>query len=337
MIDGYYVIDMQHHFIPSESLAFAGKTPEYDFTTSLHRFHKAYEVMQNIDLDMAYMDASGIDFAILSSGSFTPNGYSFCKACNDGYAKVIKNHPDRFRGMIHVYPRDPTQTNVNEIKRGVEELGLWGLALLSSYAEITADSPVMDHLYEMAVRYDMPVFIHPTIRVNLWGGERYDLYTTMAREYDIVKSFVEIVHGVLPRFPTLKVIMAHFGGGLPALKGRLLAWHQPQGFPIPEEERGHGRSIEEAKELKLFDDFESRTEHVIFDSAGYGGWLPVIKSAFETLGADHICFATDYPYELKKPHYTAKVLADIRALGITRQEKEKFLSGNVKRLFRIQS
>jgi len=335
MINGHFVIDMQHHFIPSESLPFAGKTPEYDFTTSLSRYRKAYEVMQNIDLDLAYMDASGIDMAILSIGSFTPNGHKFCKVCNDGYAAVIERHPDRFRGMIHVYPRDPEETNVNEIKRCVEDLGLWGLALLSSYGEITADSPLMDHLYEMAIHYDMPVFIHPTIRVNLWGGERYDLYTTMAREYDIVKSFVEILYGVLPRFPALKVIMAHFGGGLPALKGRLLAWHQPQGFPIPGEDRGHGRSIDEAKELSLFDDFESRTEQVIFDSAGYGGWLPVTKCAFETLGSDHICFGTDYPYELKKPAYTAKVLADIAQLDISGQEKQKFLAGNLKKFFRL--
>ncbi len=335
MINGHLVIDMQHHFLPSRSLPFVGKTPEYDFTTSLSRFRKAYDVMQNIDLDLAYMDASGIDMAILSTGSFTPNGHKFCKVCNDGYAEVIKKHPDRFRGMIHVCPRDPAETNVNEIKRGVEELGLWGLALLSSYGEITADSKVMDHLYEMAAHYDMPVFVHPTIRVNLWGGERYDLYTTMAREYDIVKSFVEIVFGVLPRFPALKVIMAHFGGGLPALKGRLLAWHQPQGFPVLEEDRGHGRSIDEAKELGLFSDFESRTEQVLFDSAGYGGWLPVIKSAYETLGSDHICFATDYPYELHKPPYTAKVLSDIAGLDIPEEDKSKFLAGNVKKFFRL--
>jgi len=51
----------------------------------------------------------------------------------------------------------------------------------------------------------------------------------------------------------------------------------------------------EAKELGTFDDFEDRLKNILFDSAGYGGWLPVIKAAFETLGKDHVCFGTDYP------------------------------------------
>jgi len=333
MINEIPVIDMQHHYIPSEALQFVGKTIEHDYSIGLRRFRKAYEVMQDVDLHLSFMDASGIDMAILSTGSFTPNGYRFCKSCNSGYGKVVKEHPARFCGMIQVYPLDDEKMNVDEIKRGVEELGLWGLALVSSYGETTADSPVMDHLYEMAVHYDMPVFIHPTIRISLWGGEQYDLFTTMSREYDIAKSFVEIVYGVLPRFPGLRVIMPHMGGGLPALKGRLLAWHQPQGFPIPEEDRGHGRSVDEAKELGLFDDFERRTEGVLFDSAGCGGWLPVIEFAYKTLGSDHICFGTDYPYELNKPLYTRKILEDICRLSVTEEEKERFLSSNLQRLF----
>lgn len=84
--------------------------------------------------------------------------------------------------------------------------------------------------------------------------------------------------------------------------------YKPEEIPIPEENRGHGISIYEAEELCLVKDFEFRIRNFIFDSAGYGGWLPVIKSAFETLGSDHICFGTDYPYELMKPFYTKKIL-----------------------------
>lgn len=334
MIRGIPVVDMQHHYMSPDALRFVGKTEEYDFSIGLKRFRKAYEVMQKVDKHLAFMDASGIDTAILSSGSFTPNGYQFCRACNSGYGTVVKEHPDRFRGTIQVYPRDK-EVNPDEVKRCVEELGLWGLAVATSYSGTTADSPVMDHLYELALQYGMPVYIHPTIRVNLWGGERYDLYTTLSREYEIAKSFVEIVYGVLPRFPDLKVIMAHFGGGLPALKGRLLAWHQPPEIVIPEEDKGHGRSIEEAMDLGLVDDFEKRTENILFDSAGCGGWMPVIESAFRTLGSGRICFGTDYPYELNKPVYTRKILDDICQLDVTEEDKKNFLSGNLKRFFRL--
>jgi hypothetical protein len=76
----------------------------------------------------------------------------------------------------------------------------------------------------------------------------------------------------------------------------------------------HGLAVEEAISLGLYRDFESRLTNFLFDSAGVGGWLPVIKAAFETLGADHICFATDYPYELDNPPFVKGVLSQISGL-----------------------
>ena len=335
MVEGNFVIDMQHHHIPPRALQYIGKTAEFDFSKSINRFRSAASKITDIEADIAYLDAAGIDMAVLSTGSFTPNGIEFCRVCNDGYAEVVRRHPKRYIGMIHVYPLDDPQRNRDEIKRCVEELGLSGLALVSSYGDTNVDSRLLDPLYESALAYDMPVFVHPTIRTDLWGGGRYDMFATVSREYDLVKSFVEIFYGVLPRYPGLKVIMAHFGGGLTALKGRLLAWHQPENIPVPEMSRGRGLAIEEAKELGLYQDFESRLANCLFDSAGFGGWLPVIESSFEALGPDHICFATDYPYELEKVPHVRKVLADIERLGASTEEKKKFFGGNVKKAFRL--
>ena len=335
MIEGNFVVDMQHHYIPAESLQFVGKTSEYDYATTLKRYPGAYSIITNIDANLAYMEAAGIDVAILSTAAFAPNGFDFCRACNSGYASVVKRYPDRLKGLIHIYPQDNAQRNRDEIKRCVEELGLFGIALLSSYGATTLDSAAMDPIYASALRYDMPIFVHPTIRTSLWGGDRYDMYTTVSREYDVAKSFVEILYGVLPRFPDLKVIMAHLGGGLPTLKGRLLAWHQPENIPIPPESRRHGLSIDETKELGLYQDFESRLKNVLFDSAGYGGWTPVIRSALETLGADHTCFGSDYPYELEKSAYARRALLQINQLDAPADDKKKYFGGNLKTAFRL--
>jgi len=330
------VVDMQHHFIPAEALKLVRKTDEHDFTYGLGRFKREYEQMVDVDEHLRWMDSAGVDMAILSTSSFSPNGFEFCRACNDGYSKVIKTHPERFKGMVHFYPFDDEAKNRDEIKRSVEELGLWGIAAVTSFRDTTIDSPLMDPIFELAVKYDMPVFVHPTIRMSLWGGERYDLFMTVTREYDIVKSFVEIVYGVLPRFPELKVIMAHLGGGLPALKGRLLAWHRPEGFPVPEGvPRRSGLSIEQAEELGLVRDFDLRIKNVYFDSAGYGGWLPVIRSAFETLGSERICLGTDYPYEMNNPKYVKRHIEEISKLEIPKRDKEQFLGKNMKKLFRF--
>jgi aminocarboxymuconate-semialdehyde decarboxylase len=327
-------MDMQHHFIPPEAMKLVRKTPEHDFTYGLKRLVWAYATIQDIAAHIPYMDAAGIDVAILSTGSFSPNGYDFCQSCNNGYAQVIKRYPDRFKGMILIYPPDGKKA-LDEVKRGVEELGLFGLALVSSYGDNMIDAPMMDPFWEIAIKYDMPIFIHPSIRQKLWGGDRHDLAMKVSREYDIVKSFVEILFGVVPRFPELKVIMAHFGGGLTTLKGRMLAWHQPEGFPMPEEDRGQGVSIYQAKELGTFDDYEARTKNFLYDSAGCGGWLPVIRTSFETLGADHICFGTDFPYELNKAPYVKRLLEEITGLDVSPEDQGKFFGGNLKRFFKV--
>jgi predicted TIM-barrel fold metal-dependent hydrolase len=238
--------------------------------------------------------------------------------------------------MIHFYPFAEKQKNRDEIRRGVEELGLWGIAAVTSFQNLTIDSPLMDSIYELATQYDMPVFVHPTIRMKLWGGERYDLFMTLAREYEIVKSFVEIVYGVLPRFPELKIIISHMGGGLPFLKGRLLAWHRPEGFPLPDDvpKRG-GLAINQAKEVGLVKDFDSRIRNVYFNAAGYGGWMPAIRSALEILGSDRVCFGTDFPYELNESKYVKQCIQEIEALEIQRDDKDRFFGENLKELFRI--
>jgi predicted TIM-barrel fold metal-dependent hydrolase len=337
MADKLFSIDMQNHYIPSEALKLARKTEEYDYTYSIGRFVKAYERMTNIDEHIKWMDQSGLDMAILSTAAFVANGYEFCRACNDGYGDVVKKHPDRFKGMIHVFPYDDKKKNQDEIKRGVEELGLWGVTVVTSFQKMAIDSPLMDPIWEMAVKYDMPIFVHPTIRKNVWGGtEKYDLFLTASREYDIAKSFIEILYGVLPRFPALKVIMPHLAGGLPALLGRLLAKHQPQDFSLPQEDAGQWIPVHRAEELGLVDHFKSLLKNFYFDTAGSGGWMPIVKFGLEVLGADHLCFGTDYPYDLNDAKYVKRYLDDIHDMDMPLEEKEQFLGGNLKRLFNIQ-
>jgi len=332
----FFVIDMQNHFIPSAALKLARKTEEYDYTYSINRFVQAYRRMTDSDGHIAWMDQAGVDMVILSTAAFVANGFEFCRVCNDGYAEVVKKHPDRFKGMIHVFPLDDQAKNRDEMKRGMEELGLWGVSVVTSFRNMSIDSSLMDHIWETAVQFDMPIYVHPTIRNDIWGGgKKYDLFLTASREYDIAKAFVEILYGVVPRFPELKVIMPHLAGGLPALLGRLLAKHQPQDFPIPEQDRGQWIPVHRAEELGLVDHFKSLMKNFYFDTAGSGGWVPIVKFAMETLGAEHLCFGTDYPYDLNDPQYAKRYIEDIAGLGIPQEDKAKLLGGNLKKVFRI--
>lgn len=336
MQDRRRVIDMQHHYIPQEALKLAKKTEEFDFSYSIRRFVKAYGLITDIEAHLQWMEAGGVDVAILSTAAFAANGHRFCVACNDGYGDVVKRYPHRFKGMIHVFPQERQEKNRDEIKRCVEELGLWGIGIVSSYRNMTIDSPLMDHIYEMATDYAMPVFVHPTIRNDIWGGEKYDLYLTASREYDVAKSFIEIIYGVLPRYPELKVIMPHLAGGLPALLGRLLAKHQPEDIPVPEGDAGQWIPYHRALRLGLVDDFKRLIRNISYDTAGYGGWPPITKFAIETLGADHVCFGTDFPYDMNRPEDVQAYLKDVEEMPLDDDHKRRFFAENLKELFEIE-
>jgi predicted TIM-barrel fold metal-dependent hydrolase len=329
------VIDMQNHYIPSKALKLARKTDEFDFTYSINRFVKAYALMTDIDQHLSWMENAGVDMAILSTAAFAANGYEFCRVCNDGYGEIAKAYPDRFRCMIHVYPKDPVDQNRDEIKRCVEELGLYGIGVVSSYRDMNIDSPLMDPIWEAAVQYNMPVFVHPPLRNDLWGGEKYELFLTASREYDVAKSFIEIVYNILPRYPQLKVIMPHLAGGVTSILGRILSKYQPAGLTIPAEYAGQWIPFEKARELGIIQYYKELTKNMLYDTAGSGGWSPAARFAVEVLGAEQICFGTDYPYDLNHPEYVQRFIEDIRLFDITVEDKNRILGGNLARMFRI--
>jgi len=333
-MDDFKIVDTHHHFLPSEALKYAKKMDGVDYSFIMKRFSKAGELLQDINRTLIYMEESGISMALLNLGAWSPAGLETCMAINNGYAKIQKEYPDKFITCCHV-PVHEGYSAIDELKRSIEELGLKGVALVSSYTNIFLDSECMMPLYEKISEYDIPIVVHPTLRRPLWGGDKYDLSTTISREYDIAKCVVEVLYGVLPKFPDLKFLMPHFGGGMQVLKYRLLSSYQPKDWDLPEGVRGHGLTPRELKEIGLWDDFHKNFDKLYFDTAGFGGSKVTLEAAVLGLRRDRITFGTDYPYEFREPKDVENYISEIRSLNIYEDEKRDILGRNVLRLFKI--
>jgi aminocarboxymuconate-semialdehyde decarboxylase len=329
------VVDTHHHFLPPEAVKFAKKTDEIDYLFGLKRFSIAYAWMQDVQRTLRYMQDCGIHVVLLNQCSWSPNGLDTCKAINNGYAKIQREYPGKFITCAHV-PVHEGPSVLDELKRSVEDLGLNGVAFLSSYAHITIDSDGMMPFYEKIAQYNVPIVIHPTLRRPLWGGVKHDLSTTVSREYDMAKCVVEILYGVLPRFPDLKFLISHFGGGMQSLKWRIMISHQPEAWDLPQELRGHALMRRELKERGLWDDFHRLFDKLHFDTAGYGGAPEMMRAAVDSIRRDRITFGTDYPFEYRDPEETREYIASIRSLGISDEDKGNILGRNVLNLFKIQ-
>jgi predicted TIM-barrel fold metal-dependent hydrolase len=291
--------------------------------------------MQDVERTLKYMEDSGIDKVLINQSSWSPNGLETSKVINDGYAKIQRQNPGKFITCAHV-PIHEGPSAMGELKRSIEVLGLNGVGLLSSYAHIPIDSEWMTPFFEKIAEYDVPVVIHPTLRRPLWGGTKYDLSTTVSREYDVAKSVVEVMYGVLANYPDLKFLMPHFGGGMQSLKWRIVISHQPENWDLPRGLRGHALMRKELKERGLWDDFHSQFDKLYFDSSGYGGAPEMMRAAVDSIRRDRITFGTDYPYEFRDPGDTREYIAGIKSLNISEEDKRNILGQNVLRLFKIE-
>jgi predicted TIM-barrel fold metal-dependent hydrolase len=333
----YLVIDSHNHYLPVSAAQkiSSGDSDGMNYTTKFNgnRSH-AWRRTLDIENRLHFMEEAGVDMAVLEQSALSPQGLEFCREMNNEYAQISNEYPGKFIPCIHV-PLDGSQNTVYELERAVNDLGLKAVSLVASTANMTLDSIDLHPLFEKINQYRLPIFVHPTLRNPVWGGVKYDMSQHVSREYDVAKATVEVLYGPLQEFPELSFIMPHHGGGIPNLKGRIKAWYEPKGWDIPEELRGLGKTPRELRELGIDKHFEDLFDKLYFDTAGFGGWMPITESATKVIRTDRICFGTDYPYEIHDPQDVKVFIEEIKQLNISKSEKQNILGGNVARLLNI--
>jgi aminocarboxymuconate-semialdehyde decarboxylase len=184
------------------------------------------------ELRLQRMDAAGIDFQVLSPSPLTyfhhidaPSAITYCRRHNDALAELVRRHPHRLGGLAALPMQDPAAAR-EELERAVRELGLWGAAIGTEFAE-PLHGEALDPLYDAFVKLDVPLFLHPApTGIDGPPGDpnlkRFDLDVVIgfaAQETIAVATL--IFGGVLERHPKLDVWVSHGGGAAALLAGRL--------------------------------------------------------------------------------------------------------------------
>jgi aminocarboxymuconate-semialdehyde decarboxylase len=320
------VVDFQHHYVPVE---LAKKRGLYsDKTTYLEEGGRRATTMHarlyDLELQLNDMAEAGVDVSVLSCLLGWTATLEECRLINDDLADVQARYPGHFIGLAQAPVLEGKQALL-EIDRSLRSLGLKGITITAQINGVSLDSPDLYGLYEKACELDVPIFIHPALApVGYDLLQDYDLPRVLGREVDLTVATTRLIAGgILDRFPGLKLVIAHFGGGVAAVKDRLSA----KGYRFGTLRRPFG------------DYFDM----IYFDLAGFEGGLPALHCALQGIRPERLVFASDYPQDFtgvntdtgKGMRELRNYIDAVRNLPLQQEMKEAILGGTAARLLKI--
>ena len=186
----------------------------------------------DVDLRLKIMDYHNIAAQIMSLTQPTTQSFSdaaqaaaFAKKSNEFlYQNYVVKHPKRFFGFAAL-PTQDGKLAAQELERCIKEYGFVG-AMINGWTATDdpevgkyLDSPDMEPLWDVAEKYETPIFLHPRSPV-LSSMRNLDDYPALAGPtYGFGRETVEhclrlMCSGLFDRHPKLKIVLGHMGEGL---------------------------------------------------------------------------------------------------------------------------
>ena len=273
-------------------------------------------------------EENGLDISVISSAAqYTRDltreqALPELVASNDYMASLRDKYPDKIVGMATAIP-GAGDAMLREVERAVTQLDLRAVLISSSHRGAYPDDDDALPFFELMTKLDVPVFIHPP--AVGFGEERLNIYrlaSSVGRPFDATLALSRlIVKGIYERFPTLKLVASHLGGGICEIIGRM-----DYAYEMGDEAFFLGSYAPMLITRKPSDYLRM----MYLDSTSYH--TPAVRCAIDTIGTDRIVFGSDSPMLLS---IKRKALETIYDLGLDAADQEKILSGTAKMLLKI--
>jgi 6-methylsalicylate decarboxylase len=226
-----------------------------------------------------YMDRTGIVAQIVSNCNPITNTDAIV-ASNSYGASLVEAYPARF-GFLAQLPLANPALAVAEIRRGADELGAEGFASLTNCDGVYLGDPRFEPVWAELDRRKATLFIHPTTR----GYETTRLGRSGAlieAPFDTARTVVDMLYaGVFRRYQRLNVILAHGGGALPTLAGRLMTLG-----PHPLDYVANPHKITGAEMRETFARF--------YYDTGLAGTAHSLDPVLDVTTPDHVLYGADF-------------------------------------------
>jgi aminocarboxymuconate-semialdehyde decarboxylase len=234
-----------------------------------------------------------------------------CRLQNDGLERLVRADSGRVAALGAVPMQEPelAAAELAALRgRGI----LAGVEVAASVGGAYLGEPRFESFWEVAEETGSIVFIHPTTRgfeAPVFQG--HYLWNTVGNPLETTITAAQMVMaGVMERHPDLVVVLAHGGGALLSVAGRLRHSHGFQ--PLARADLGESP----LDSIRRFH----------FDTVTHSE--PLLRGLIEQVGAERVLLGSDYPFDMADPD----PVGSVAALGLGAEAEAAILGVNARRL-----
>jgi aminocarboxymuconate-semialdehyde decarboxylase len=282
-------------------------------------------VQEFVELDgiLAAQDRAAIDHVVLCPWvpllfyDVDPDeGRRRCRLQNDGLARLRAQRPDRVSVLGAVPLQDP-ELAARELEELMRSGNFAGVEVAASVAGTYLGDARFEPFWAAAEDAGALVFIHPTTRGfrapvfdehYLWNLVGNPMETTVTAAHMVLSGTIE-------RHPDLRALLAHAGGAIVTLRGRLRHGHKVIAHA--------GAALSEPPDVAI--------GRFLFDTVTHDPGL--LRSLVEAVGAEHVMLGSDYPFDMADP----RPAATVRAAGLGAEAEQAVLAGNAERVLGLSA
>jgi aminocarboxymuconate-semialdehyde decarboxylase len=275
-------------------------------------------VQEFVDVEgiLAAQDEAGVDRVLLCPwvpllyyDADPDEGLRRARIQNDALAGLVRGHPERVAALGAVPLQDP-ELAAAELEALPDQLS--GVEVAASVRGVFLGDDRFEPFWAAAEATGALVFVHPTTRgFDSPAFQDYYLWNTVANPLETAIAAAHMVMaGVMERHPRLRVLLAHGGGALLALRGRLR----------------HAHGFQPQAKARLTESPDDSIRRFHFDTLTHDDAL--LRALIEYVGHDRVLLGSDYPFDMGDARHADTV----RGLGLDPEVEAAILGGNAERI-----
>ncbi len=273
----------------------------------------------NLEKRIQRMNAQGVTMHALSltvpmvHWAPSERGAQLARMVNDAMVEAHTAFPNRFVGCAAL-PIQDSALAVKELDRLAGNPAIRGVYLPTNTGPGELSDPTLFPVYERCQSLNLPVLLHPLAVIGANRLGRFHLGNLLGNPFDTTVAAAYLVFGgVLDRFPRLNIVLAHAGGVLPYLVGRLQ----------------HGQTVRDETKNVAQRPFKDYLRRFYYDTIIHDPDL--LKFLVGLVGADRVMLGSDYCFDMgyERPRHI------IETIGLSAADQDKIFFGNAARLFSL--